>query len=151
MRCTTDTASTSAWTSARVVITRSSTDQPAQLPTSCTDDRDRCRAAGIPDEVQFATKVQMARDMLAWALDAGAPVGWVTMDRCLNRAAAVHPLMCFTAFVILCEVWSIFSVLRRQPSRRECNRLSADGGGHDGRGASSGRARGTDVAAARRW
>ncbi|MEW1584458.1 transposase [Micromonospora vinacea] len=59
-------------------------DRQLYLPASWTDDRDRCRAAGLPDKVQFATKVQMARDMLARALDAGVPVGWVTMDEALR-------------------------------------------------------------------
>lgn len=44
-------------------------DRQLYLPASWTDDRDRCRAAGIPDDVEFATKVQMARQMLARALD----------------------------------------------------------------------------------
>ena len=36
-------------------------DRQLYLPQAWTDDRDRCRAAGVPDEVEFATKVQMAR------------------------------------------------------------------------------------------
>jgi len=43
-------------------------------------DRDRCRGAGIPDELGFATKPELARRMIERALDAGAPVGWVTGD-----------------------------------------------------------------------
>jgi hypothetical protein len=30
-----------------------------------TDDRDRCDAAGVPDDVGFATKVSLGRRMLA--------------------------------------------------------------------------------------
>ncbi|WP_435819224.1 IS701 family transposase [Micromonospora ureilytica] len=65
-------------------------DRQLYLPASWTDDRDRCRAAGIPDEVQFATKVQMAREMLARALDAGAPVGWVTMDEAYGQSKSLR-------------------------------------------------------------
>ncbi len=43
-----------------------------------SDDRVRCRAAGVPDEVGFATKVEMARSMLSWAFAAGIPAAWVT-------------------------------------------------------------------------
>jgi len=50
------------------------------VPESWTGDRDRCRVAGIPDSVEFATKPQLARRMLARLLDAGAPVGWVAGD-----------------------------------------------------------------------
>jgi hypothetical protein len=44
------------------------------------DDPDRCRAAGIPDQVGFATKPALAQRMLTSALDAGVPAAWVTGD-----------------------------------------------------------------------
>ncbi len=53
-------------------------DRQLYLPAAWTDDRDRCRAAGIPDEVEFATKVQIARTMLDRAFTAGIRPGWVT-------------------------------------------------------------------------
>jgi SRSO17 transposase len=55
-------------------------DRALYLPESWTDDRDRCRAAGIPDEVAFATKPAQAQAMLERALDAGVPAAWVTAD-----------------------------------------------------------------------
>ncbi len=55
-------------------------DRQLYLPAAWTDDRDRCRAAGIGDEVGFATKVQMAREMLQRAFAAEIPAAWVTMD-----------------------------------------------------------------------
>ena len=36
-------------------------DRELYLPKSWTDDRERCRAAGVPDDVQFATKPELAR------------------------------------------------------------------------------------------
>ena len=36
--------------------------------------------AGVPEEVHFATKPQLARQMIARALAAGVPCGWVTGD-----------------------------------------------------------------------
>jgi SRSO17 transposase len=39
-------------------------DRRLYLPTSWTDDRDRCRRAGIDDHVAFATKVAMAKAMV---------------------------------------------------------------------------------------
>jgi SRSO17 transposase len=53
-------------------------DREVYLPKSWTDDRDRCRAAGVPDEVGFATKVTHGRRMITRALDAGVPAAWVT-------------------------------------------------------------------------
>lgn len=55
-------------------------DRALALPASWTDDRDRCRAAGIPDEIAFATKPAQAQAMLERALDAGVPAAWVTAD-----------------------------------------------------------------------
>jgi SRSO17 transposase len=48
-------------------------DRELYMPASWTDDRDRCRAAGIPDEVDFATKPVLAQQMLARAFAAGVP------------------------------------------------------------------------------
>jgi hypothetical protein len=58
-----------------------------------TDDRDRCRTAGVPDEVEFATKVQMARTMLARAFAAGVPAGWVTMDEAYGQSKSLRVFM----------------------------------------------------------
>ena len=55
-------------------------DRALYLPASWTDDRARCRAAGIPDEVAFATKPALAQALLERALDAGVPAAWVTAD-----------------------------------------------------------------------
>jgi SRSO17 transposase len=61
-------------------------DRELYLPESWTGDRDRCRAAGIPDEVEFATKPRQAMAMLARAFDAGVPFGWVTADEAYGQA-----------------------------------------------------------------
>jgi SRSO17 transposase len=55
-------------------------DRELYLPRSWTDDRPRCREAGIPGQVEFCTKPQLAKVMLARALDAGMPATWVTAD-----------------------------------------------------------------------
>ncbi|MEV0713037.1 IS701 family transposase, partial [Nocardia aurea] len=55
-------------------------DRELYLPKSWTADRDRCRDAGVPEEVEFATKQVLAQRMLARALDAGVPARWVTAD-----------------------------------------------------------------------
>jgi SRSO17 transposase len=55
-------------------------DRELYLPRSWTCDKARCAAAGIPEGTVFATKPRLARAMIARALDAGAPAGWVTGD-----------------------------------------------------------------------
>lgn len=61
-------------------------DRELYLPRSWTDDRDRCRAAGVPDEVDFATKPQQAQAMLERAFAAGVPFSWVTGDEAYGQA-----------------------------------------------------------------
>jgi SRSO17 transposase len=55
-------------------------DRELYLPKSWTDDRQRCQAAGVPDDVEFATKVTHARRMLTRAIDAGVPAAWAAAD-----------------------------------------------------------------------
>lgn len=65
-------------------------DRQLYLPAAWTDDRERCREAGIPDEVGFATKIEMARQMLARAFAAGVPAAWVTMDEAYGQSKALR-------------------------------------------------------------
>ncbi len=55
-------------------------DRELYLPKSWTDDKERCRSAGVPEEVKFATKPQLARQMLERAFNANVPAAWVTAD-----------------------------------------------------------------------
>lgn len=65
-------------------------DRRLYLPEGWTEDRERCRAAGIPDEVGFATKIEMARQMLDRAFAAGVPAAWVTMDEVYGQARSLR-------------------------------------------------------------
>jgi SRSO17 transposase len=56
-------------------------DRELYVPRGWIDDPDRCQAAGIPDQVGFATKPDLAQAMLTRALDAGVPAAWVTGDQ----------------------------------------------------------------------
>jgi SRSO17 transposase len=55
-------------------------DRELYLPKRWTEDPARCRAAGVPEGMGFATKPELAARMLARALDAGVPAGWVAGD-----------------------------------------------------------------------
>jgi SRSO17 transposase len=55
-------------------------DRDLYVPRGWIDDPDRCQAAGIPDQVGFATKPALATRMVTRALDAGVPAAWVTGD-----------------------------------------------------------------------
>jgi hypothetical protein len=56
-------------------------DRALYLPQEWIDDPERCRAAGIPEEVTFATKPELARRMVERALlETGARPAWVVAD-----------------------------------------------------------------------
>jgi SRSO17 transposase len=55
-------------------------DRALYLPKEWTGDTARRAAAGIPDEIAFATKPALARAMLERAFDAAVPAAWVTGD-----------------------------------------------------------------------
>jgi SRSO17 transposase len=65
-------------------------DRELYLPQSWTTDRDRCRAAGIPDEIEFATKPRLAQAMLSRAITAGVPFAWFTADEAYGQAKYLH-------------------------------------------------------------
>jgi SRSO17 transposase len=64
---------------------RALVDRELYLPVSWTEDRPRCRAAAIPDEVEFATKPQQARQMLERAIAAGVPFAWFSADEAYGQ------------------------------------------------------------------
>src|SRR5512142_2354184 len=61
-------------------------DRELYLPRSWTDDPQRCRAAGSPDGVEFATKPAQAQAMIARAAAAGVPFAWFTADEAYGQA-----------------------------------------------------------------
>jgi len=55
-------------------------DRALYLPRSWTEDADRCREAGVPNGVEFATKPALAAAMITRAVQAGVPAQWVAGD-----------------------------------------------------------------------
>lgn len=55
-------------------------DRALYLPKSWTSDPARCRQAGVPGDMQFATKPALAKRLIIGALEAGVPAAWVTGD-----------------------------------------------------------------------
>jgi SRSO17 transposase len=60
-------------------------DRELYLPGSWTGDRDRCREAGVGDDVAFATKPELARKMLERAAAAGVPFAWFAADEAYGQ------------------------------------------------------------------
>jgi SRSO17 transposase len=65
-------------------------DRELYLPKAWTNDRSRCRAARVPEEVGFQTKPQLARVLLERALEAGVPASWVTADEVYGQDPALR-------------------------------------------------------------
>lgn len=59
---------------------RTCLDRELYLPQAWATDSARRTAAGVPETVRFATKLQLARQMLTRAVDAGGPFRWLTGD-----------------------------------------------------------------------
>jgi SRSO17 transposase len=55
-------------------------DRELYLPKEWTEDGERRKEAGVPEDVAFQTKPQLAQRMLQRALEAGVPARWVTGD-----------------------------------------------------------------------
>ena len=55
-------------------------DRELYLPRAWTEDRSRCARAGIGEQVEFATKPELAITMLRRAHAAAVPARWVTAD-----------------------------------------------------------------------
>jgi SRSO17 transposase len=55
-------------------------DRALYVPKEWTEDRKRLREAGVPEEIEFATKPQLALDLLKRALEAGIEAAWVCGD-----------------------------------------------------------------------
>lgn len=60
-------------------------DRELYLPQTWVEDGERCRAAGLPEEVHFATKPMLGKRMLERAFQAGVPCGWVAGDEVYGR------------------------------------------------------------------
>jgi SRSO17 transposase len=65
-------------------------DRELYLPKGWINDPERCQAAGVPDQVGFATKPALATTMLTRALEAGVPAAWVTGDEVYGADPALR-------------------------------------------------------------
>lgn len=60
-------------------------DRELYLPLSWTADRDRCMAAGVSEQVEFATKPEQGMTLLERAHAPGVLRGWVTADEAYGQ------------------------------------------------------------------
>ncbi|WP_055586476.1 IS701 family transposase [Peterkaempfera griseoplana] len=72
---------------------RALVDRELYLPKSWTEDRDRCRAAKIPDERDFHTKGELAKALVLRALASELPIAWVTADSAYGQEGRFRRLL----------------------------------------------------------
>jgi len=65
-------------------------DRELYIPKEWFVDRARCHDAGIADDVEFATKPQLAQRMIARAVAADVPFGWVTADEAYGQVGRLR-------------------------------------------------------------
>lgn len=63
---------------------------PYYLPEDWAADLDRRAEAGVPEEVRFATKGQLAKGMLGRAFEAGVPARWIVADTVYGTARGLR-------------------------------------------------------------
>jgi SRSO17 transposase len=65
-------------------------DRALYLPHEWTDDAERRAEAGVPEEVRFATKGELAKEMLRRACDTDVPARWVVADTVYGMARGLR-------------------------------------------------------------
>ena len=67
---------------------RTMLDSDLFLPESWSNDRERCQEAGIPDDVVYRPKYDIALDQVRHALDNGVSFAWLTFDEWYTTASS---------------------------------------------------------------
>jgi len=101
-------------------------DRELYLPKSWTEDRQRCRDAGIDDSIEFSTKPELAQSMIERALDAGLPFGWVTADEAYGQAGQLRLWLEFRGVAHVLAVPKSQMVVTMRLQRRRAHSVIAD-------------------------
>ncbi len=72
---------------------RALVDRELYLPKSWAKDRERCRAAKVPDDREFATKGELARRVVLRALASPLPIAWVTADSAYGQESRFRRML----------------------------------------------------------
>jgi SRSO17 transposase len=92
-------------------------DADLYLPKAWDADRDRCRAAGIPDEVGYRPKWRIALDQLARLSGKGLRFDWLVFDEGYGAAVPFLKILSLIGQRFVAEVPVNFSVRRHEGSR----------------------------------
>jgi SRSO17 transposase len=103
-------------------------DADLYLPQSWDADRDRCRAAGIPDDVRYRPKWHIALDQLIRLNNNGQRFDWLVFDEGYGAAVPLLEVLSLIGQRFVAEVPVSFAVADTDggPTQRADQRLSAD-------------------------
>ena len=98
---------------------RALVDKGLYLPESWTSDKDRCVAAGVPEERQsYRSKTQLALDMLQRALERGQlRAGWVAADDAFGMSPSFREGLAALGMRYVLDVPAGFTVWPPEPER----------------------------------
>lgn len=95
------------------------------LPEEWSEDRDRCREAGIPDDVVHRTKWQIAIDQIETAMRDGIRFEWMTFDEDYGRIPSFWFKLDRLGLRAIGEVPENFRCWPKKPSCQSLNRAHA--------------------------
>jgi SRSO17 transposase len=90
-------------------------DGDVYLPEAWLADRERCREAGIPDEVVYRPKWRIALDLVRHTLQGGVPLKYLTADEAYGRCGAFREGVDALGLVYVVEVPCDLSGWTRRP------------------------------------
>ena len=94
------------------------------LPKSWAEDQERREEAGVPDEVRFRTKLQIALDLIDRSRRDGIELAWITTDEFYGRAAVFREGLEARGLLFVLEVpidlmgWTPRGLARKREHRR---------------------------------
>lgn len=102
-------------------------DADLYLPKAWADDRQRCRDAGIPDDVRYRPKWRIALDQLIRLHDNGVSFDWLVFDEGYGAAVPLLRALNLVGQHFVAEVPVNFAVaaVKDGPTQRADQRLSA--------------------------
>jgi SRSO17 transposase len=103
-------------------------DADLYLPRSWDDDRERCRSAGIPDEMRYRPKWRIALDQLCRLSENGMRFDWLVFDEGYGAAVPFLQILSLVGQQFVAEVPVNFIVRGRNAgkAKRADQRLTAD-------------------------
>lgn len=109
-------------------------DADLYLPQSWDDDRPRCRAAGIPDDVRYRPKWRIALDQLIRLSGQGITFDWLVFDEGYGAAVPLLEVLNLVTQRFVAEVPTNFAVAAREGGASErADQLLSAADAKDGR------------------